>query len=77
MSPINIGDQTPEEVIKLTYLGSVIAVDGGTVEDVKSRIGKARTTFNILNKILKTKNISLNAKLKIFNSNVKYNEHVV
>ena len=71
MSPINIGDQTLEEVIKFTYLGSVIAVNGGTEEDVKSRIGKARTTFNILNNIWKTKNISLNTKLKIFNSNVK------
>ena len=38
---------------------------------MKSKIGKARTTFNILNNIWKTKNISLNTKLKIFNSNVK------
>ena len=35
------------EVAKCTYLGSGIAVDSGTEEDVKSRIGKARTTFNI------------------------------
>ena len=34
---------------------------------MKSKIGKARTTFNILNNIWKTKNISLNTKLKIFN----------
>ena len=46
-------------------------MDGGTEDDVKARIGKARTTFNILNKIWKTHNISLNTKLKIFNSNVK------
>lgn len=51
MSPKNIGDQTLEHVIKCTYQRSVIAVDGGTEEDVKSRIGKARTTCNILNKI--------------------------
>ena len=70
-NPISIGDQTLEEVDKFTYLGSVLAVGGGTEEDVKARIGKARTTFNILNKIWKTKNISLNTKLKIFNSNVK------
>ena len=43
----------------------MIAVDGGTEEDVKS------TSFNILNKIWKSKTISLNTKLKIFNSNVK------
>ena len=68
---ITIGGQTLEEVNQFTYLGSVIAVDGGTEEDVKSRIGKARTSFNILNKIWKSKTISLNTKLKIFNSNVK------
>ena len=60
-----------EEVTTFTYLGSIISVDGGTEEDVCSRIGKARTTFNILNKIWKTKNISLKTKLQIFNSNVK------
>lgn len=70
-SPINIRGSPLEEVDQFTYLGSVIAVDGGTEEDVKARIGKARTAFNILNKIWKTKNISLNTKLKIFNSNVK------
>lgn len=69
--PITIGDQTLEDVDKFTYLGSVIAVDGGTEDDVKTRIGKARTAFNILNKIWKSKNISLKTKLQIFNSNVK------
>lgn len=38
-------DQALEEVDKFTYLGSVIAVDGGTEEDVKTKIGKARTSF--------------------------------
>ena len=52
-------------------MGSVIAVDGGTEEDVKTRIGKARTAFNILNNIWKSKNSSLKTKLQIFNSNVK------
>lgn len=40
-----------EEVNKFTHLGSVIVVDGGTEEDMKARIGKARTMFNLLNKI--------------------------
>ena len=42
MSPINIGDQTLEEVIKFTYLGSVIAVNGGRCE-VKNRESKNNT----------------------------------
>lgn len=69
MNPITVEVQPLEEVDKFTYLGSVIAVDGGTEEDIQLRIGKARTAFNILNKIWKSKNIPL--KTKIFNSNVK------
>ncbi len=67
--PIVIGDQPLEEVDKFTYLGNII--DGGAEEDVKVRIGKARTVFHNLNKIWKYKNITLNTKLRIFNSNVK------
>ena len=50
-----------------TYLGSIITIDRVMEEDVKARIGKARTAFNILNNIWKT----LKTKLKFFNSNVK------
>lgn len=71
MNPITAGGQALEEVDQFTYLGSVIVVDGGTGEDMKTRIGKARATFNILNKIWKSKNISMKTKLKIFNSNVE------
>ena len=70
-SPINMDQNQLEEVTTFTYLGSIIAVDGGTEEDVSARIGKARTTFNMLHKIWKAKNISLKTKLQIFNSNVK------
>ena len=37
-----------EEDNKFTYLGSVEADKGGTDEDVKNRIGKARHAFSIL-----------------------------
>ena len=40
-----------EDVTSFTYLGSVINI-GGSEEDAKARIGKARTTFNILNVVL-------------------------
>lgn len=53
-NPIIIVGQTLEEVNKFTSLGSAVPVDGGTEEDVKARIGKARATFNILIKIWKT-----------------------
>ena len=70
-SPITMDQKQLEEVASFTYLGSIIALDGGTDEDVSARIGKARTTFNILNKIWKAKHVSLKTKLQIFNSNVK------
>ena len=52
-------------------MGSIIDGEGGTGAEVKSRIGKAQSVFTSLNKIWRTKDISLKTKLRIFNSNVK------
>ena len=60
-----------EEVDTFRYLGSIVDKNGGTDEDVKARIGKARTAFVMLGKIWKASNISIKTKLKLFNSNVK------
>ena len=70
-TPITMNQNQLEEVASFTYLGTIISVDGGTEEDVRARIGKARATFNMLNNIWKMKNLSLKTKLQIFNSNVK------
>lgn len=51
MSSITLKGHILEEVNKFAYLGSVIAVGGGSQEDVKARKGKANTAFNILAKI--------------------------
>ncbi|GFR83524.1 hypothetical protein ElyMa_005977300 [Elysia marginata] len=59
------------EVDSFTYLGSVIDKEGGTENDVKARIGKARPAFTMLKNIWSSKCICLNTKLRIFNSNVK------
>ena len=53
------------------YLGSIINVQGGTDEDVKTRIGKARTAFLQLQTIWKSRELSQRTKFRIFNSNVK------
>ena len=42
---ITVGNQTVEDVQSFTYLGSVIAGDGGTEADVKMRIDKAIAVF--------------------------------
>ena len=39
--PIKLDNEDIQNVASFTYLGSVIAVDGGTERDVLVRIGKA------------------------------------
>ena len=70
-APITLDNRPIEEVQKFTYLGSCISIDGGTEEDLKTRINKARHTFIMLKKIWKDSNIKNHTKLQIFNSNVK------
>ena len=60
-----------EETDAFTYLGSTINKTGGTEEDVKARIQKARVAFIMLRKIWRAKRIKINTKLRLFNSNVK------
>ena len=66
-----IGGRALEDVESFCYLGSKIDREGGTEAEVKSRIGKAQAAFTSLNKIWKTRDISLRTKLRIFNSNVE------
>lgn len=60
-----------EEVECFTYLGSIMDSMGGSEKDMKSRIGKARTAFRMMSPIWRASNISLNTKIRLFNSNVK------
>ena len=53
-----------------TYLGSYIAADGEIGDEISRRTGKASAAFRSLNKIWKSKKISLSMKLKLYNSNV-------
>lgn len=43
----------------------------GTDQDVKSRIGKERTVFNMLNNTCASKDIRMITNLRILNSNMK------
>ena len=63
-SPIMLEKSAIENVSLFTYLGSIVSTNGGTSEDAKARIGKARAAFNILQKIWK-------CKVRIFNTNVR------
>ena len=70
-NPITMNGGPLEETDSFTYLGSTINKNGGTEEDVKARIQKARVPFIILRNIWRAKQIKTNTKLRIFNSNVK------
>ena len=65
-APIKLDNDDIEDVASFTYLGSVIAVDGGSERDVLVRIGKARTAFLLLRPVWRSKEISLRTKLRIF-----------
>ena len=72
----NVGDvrcngEPLECVEKFTYLGSVVTPTGGTEEDIASRCKKAQGAFAVLRPLWRSRQISMNTKLRIFNSNVK------
>ena len=69
--PVRLDDDLLEEVNSFTYLGSVVDTQGGTDADVRARIGKARAVFLQLKNVWNYKDLQLQTKIRIFNSNVK------
>ena len=61
-NPITLNGEPLEETDSFTYLGSSINKNGGTEEDVKARIQKARVAFLMLRKNWKAKQIKINTK---------------
>ena len=70
-TPVTLGGKAIEDVAQFTYLGSIVSKTGGTEEDIRARIGKARHAFVTLKPIWKSRAITLKTKLRLFNSNVK------
>lgn len=70
MTPVRItvSNQLIEEVKQFTYLGSIVAADGGTNVDVNRRIGRAFAVFQQLQPIWARRTIHTNSKLRLFNS---------
>ena len=69
--PVTIEGEELGEAECFTYLGSVMDKSGGTDADVKTRIGKARSAFNMLRKVWHSREIGTSTKVRLFNSNVK------
>jgi hypothetical protein len=60
-----------EEIKSSVYLGNVLSKNGGTQEDVISRIKTANGAFVQLNPVWRNHNITKRVKIQIFNTNVK------
>ena len=67
--PVNITlDEEPIKLVKaFTYLHSVVT-EGGTEEDIRSRLGKARRVFAQLNSVWRSSQFRVATKLKIYQS---------
>ncbi|VDP58917.1 unnamed protein product [Schistosoma curassoni] len=69
--PIALDGETLEDVGSFTYLGSIIDEQGGSDADVTAKIGKARASFLQLKNIWNSKQLSINIKVRVLNTNIK------
>jgi hypothetical protein len=60
-----------KDVDRFTYLESIVRMTGRTLEDVESRIGKAKAAFASLNAIWRSKIYRKETKLRLYNAIVK------
>ena len=67
---IKISGSEIEDTDEFTYLGSTATKDGGAEADIRKRLSKARNSFNILGKVLKSESYSRKTKLRLFQGNV-------
>jgi hypothetical protein len=62
---LTVNDQNLEEVDSFTYLGGEVDNLGGSDTNVKIRIEKVRTAFNMMGSIWKARIISLKTKVRL------------
>ena len=65
---VTLGNEKIDQVASFTNLGSIISKDGGSSEDVKSRIAKTQGVFSQLKKVWKNIKISLQTQIRILRS---------
>ncbi|VDO98407.1 unnamed protein product [Schistosoma curassoni] len=66
-----LGRETQEGVKTLTCPCSIIVEQGGSDADLKAKIGRVMAAFLQLKNIWKSKRLSTNIKVTVFNTNVK------
>ncbi|VDP29201.1 unnamed protein product [Schistosoma margrebowiei] len=68
---ITFGGEGLEDVKTFTYMNSIINEHTGSDVGVRARMNTERTTFLHLKNIRNSKQLSINTKVRIFNTNVK------
>ena len=67
-APVKVNGANLHQTDKFTYLGSIIKPEGGTKEDIHSRLGKARNVFKEMNNVWRSTQYSTKTKLKLYQS---------
>ncbi|VDP45578.1 unnamed protein product [Schistosoma margrebowiei] len=70
IKPIRLDGETLEDVRSFTYLNSIFDEPGGSDADINVRTDKARTALLQSKNIWKSKQLSTNIKVRIFDMNV-------
>ena len=70
-TPIRLEGEALEKVESFTYLGSITDKQGGTDTDIRTHIGKARVAFHQLKNVWGSTDLTINIKIRIFNTIVK------
>ena len=66
---VQVDEHDIEDVECFVYLGAYISKSGGTEEDIRARLGKARAAYSKLDRICKNSQFSYKTKIEIFKSN--------
>ena len=67
-SPIKVNGTDLQQTDNFSYLGSIIRPEGGTKEDIRSRLGKARSVFKNMNTVWRSSQYNTGTKLKLYQS---------
>ena len=67
---VQVDGQDIEEVESFVYLGANVSNKGGTEDDIKARLRKARVAHNKLDKFWKNSQFTIKTKINVFKSNV-------
>ena len=67
-APVQVNGEDLRQTDSFTYLGSIIKPEGGTKEDIHSRLSKARSVFRGMSNVWRSTQYSTNTKLKLYQS---------